>query len=708
MRRNLFAALLASTFLTAPSKAEALPVVGFLAGAFSGGGGFALMFPGMVGGGFVAGVSFAASGLGSLVLRSVISFGLSKLAEDLTRSNSNPAAQAQAQARLTNYAQPITPVEYVFGKVRKGGPLGFTGFANNKRFYAPILAAHRCQGVVEHWMDEEKVSISGSSITSGNPNDLGSIYFKRGSSTQPVVSVLEDNFSEITSAHNFKGLCYAVCSAARPDAAASFSERYPTGRQWVYSPVIEGWDEIWDPRDNTHKYTNNAALVIAKWATSILGTTVNWDEVADEANACDVTVTNKQSVSQPKWTLNGILSDDQDYETQRAQLAVACDAFIYERADGGIGFKVGRWIEPTVNLTAADFYEFEDSSGDWGSNVPNEIACEYIDPDNDWKETVSGAWVEDASSKRIRDVLQTYMVNSHNQAARIAKRVAKVKHAPSKITATMGIIGAELIGQRFFRVIHDESGTDTTYEVGELSRDGSVWRVTAVEATEADFNFNAATEEPEKNEYSSVESTDTVDNIGGVTVVAIEGAAIKINWAAADASLTQQIQLCDGSGLNCQIYDVPTGQRPFQITGLTDGSTYRVRVRNKTIALRVSDWKPDTAVEVDAVQNLVAPALVTDIDLTEDSGDILVDYITPNDANYAGAQIYRADYASAYAGPFSFVDASLVATGYGAANSAQQFLDGSPSAGVYAYWIKSINSSGTASGPTAVETIEIT
>ena len=416
--------LLATTALT-PTPAAAAPVVGFILGAVGATGAAVALG---ISSGVVAGSLFGATFWGAFAVRTVLSIGLAALASSLGPKPSMPPPSA----RMVNFAQPISYAEWAFGRTRKGGPIGFTGFHNLRRYYVPILAAHEIQGVVEHWLDERAVTLNGE--PSQNLSNIapiagyGRINTLTGAPSQTVDAGLDAAFTEITAAHDFKGLSGAVIWAKRPSASA-FTDIYPLNRQWAYAPVIDGNNQIYDPRDDSRKFTNNAALVLAYWLTEVLGRDVDWSDVAVEANASDQLVTNGEGGTQAKWMINGSISDEQEFEDQRAQMAAACDAFVYERADGKVGFKVGRWIEPTVTLTDDDFYALEITEGNWGAGAPNEVAVTYTEPENAWRETPGGTWIEDAAARPIRDAPQLFMVTSNNQAARMAKRIASTNCA---------------------------------------------------------------------------------------------------------------------------------------------------------------------------------------------------------------------------------------------------------------------------------------
>lgn len=715
MRRKLLvAALMASTAMVTPTQAKALPVLGFVQGAASAIFGSAVLGGTVATTGFLTGVSAGALGagfLGTLGGRLLLSVGLSYLSQSLTPRPNIP----EPSATLANFAQPVSYAVTVYGRARLGGPLGFTGFQNStdvvtgtagaKRHYSPIIAAHPCHQIVTHFLDEREVEIDGDGLVTTPP--MAGYYRIRpflGQSGQTADAELVNSFTEITSAHDFAGLTGAHIWAKRP-AQNLFSEIYPTGRQGAWTPVIDGKDTIYDPRTGSAGFTRNAGLIMADWIVNGLGQSVDWDEVEAEADASDVTVTNGDGGTQPKWRIDGRLSDDMEFEDQRAQMAAACDAWMYERADGKVGFKVGRYIEPTITLTEADFLSVEFTEGAWGRNAPTEVAAKYIEPANNWREAPSGAYVIDAGSRQVREEPQLFMVSSHNQAYRLNARIAKVKRPKYQFRGTLGMMGYFLRGHRFIRV--QALGIDEVFEVGELWRnEGGLSFDIAGNSVEAGDFEPGADQEPDRPTFNKVASDDTIAAPTGLAGSAQDGSSILWTWDAQDASLMQQLRIRESGASDWLIVDVPAGQ-DYQITsGLVDGTTYEAQLRNRTSALRSSDWKPDAPINVKAVANSTPPIAHTAFTASLDGSDVDLTFTAPNDPNYFATRIYRALDST------DFDDAALIHTEYGIPSNADGHTDIAPASGDQSYWIVPINESGkpdddgtlpaTASGPETV------
>ncbi|GAA6190897.1 hypothetical protein NBRC116597_08160 [Phaeobacter sp. NW0010-22] len=697
-------AFLGTTALT-PAPVSAAPVVAFVAGSIGVASGTALAASAA----YASGAAFAATAVGSFVVKTIVAVGLSALASSLAPKPSLPPPAA----RMVNFAQPVSYAEFVYGRTRKGGPLGFTGFQNGRRYYVPILAAHPIEGVFEHWLDERTVTLSGeadpdvSNVATAPIAGYGRVDLFEGGSDQSANTGLVSAFEEITNAHDFRGLSGAVIWAARPPQNA-FTEIYPGGRQWAYAPVIDGKNNIFDPRSGARGYTNNAALVIADWVVSILGRGVDWDEVADEADVCDQVVTNADGGTQKRWTLNGTLSDDQTYEDQRAQLAAACDAFIYERTDGKVGFTVGRWIEPDLILDDADFFALELSQGQWGADAPDEISAVYSEPENSWRETPSGTWVEEEKPLPVRDEPQLYMINSHNQAARVIKRIVKTKRAQYQIRATIGIKGYEILGgrgkgraNRFVRVVHKGLGIDQFFEIGELVReDAMTFTLVANSVKKLDFGFDAASEEPKRPSFESVTSDGSVNVPANFTGAAQDGGSLLFIWADQDAAFRQEVRYRE-TGTPYWV-GVSTTQSTDRILvgGLKDGVAYQAQIRNVSAAGTASAWSPDPPIEVGVITDSVAPGDLSGFNLVEQSGNVVLSWLAANDGHYFGARIYRAS------GSTAFADAILIHTEYGVPGDGDDHVDPQPGYAIFSYWAEPINGSGVAGtriGPISVE-----
>lgn len=719
--RLLVGAFLGSTALTAaPARAE--PVSAFVYGFAT------YLSTGVavgagVGGAFAAGAATAQFLTGGFIGQIVLSIGLAAVSQMLMPS---PALPSPSE-RLVNYAQAVSYQERVYGRVRKGGPLCFTGFTKAptptptgdntrpKRHYGVLIAAHSTKGPVTHWLDETEVETNGQGLVitapmkadDDHPSEWhGSIRPYTGKPGQVADAIWRSCFPEITASHDFAGLSYAALYAARSDDSY-FAELYPQGREWTYAPVWDGCDTIYDPRAGARGFTRNLALCLAHELVEYWGREVDWDAVAVEADACDQVVTNGDGGTQPRWRLDGTISDDMEFDAIRAQMIAAGDVFLFERPDGKVGFHVGRWTEPSVILTEKDFLALQISEGqDMGA--ANEFVVRYPEPANKWREAPSGVWVADPEGSRNRREIAGYMVGSHNQAVRIAKRMARTEGARYRLTGTLKASGLKLVGQRFARFDHAELGMSFAIEIGKLTwgADRITFGLEAVSTAAEDFAFVAATEEPARPVYESVVSEDDVEppaSLSGQAVQSTGGsAAIEWEWPEQDRTLRQQLRIREGATDRWRVIEIEPGQDGWITAGLRDRASYDAQLRNLTGLRRGSAWIPAVPITVLAVADLVAPGGLAAFDATGGASQAVIGIDAPNDAQYYATRIYRA------AGGAPFAEAVLVRTEYGLPATSDSWTDQPLAPGVYRYWAEPINASGVAGARSGPATVTVT
>lgn len=673
-------------------------VLGFVQGVVAGLSGSALIGGAIGTAGFMGGI-IASTYIGGTVLgRLALTVGI-----NAAIAAANRPRLPSPQEGMVNRSQPLTYMQRVYGRVRKGGPVGFTGFKVSARHYVVLIAAHRTKGPVAHWLDTFEVSIDGAGeVTTAPVAGYGNIRTYRGLFGQAVDPTLTAAFPEVTSAYDFAQLSYAAIRASKP-AASVMAEVIPNGREWAYAPVWDGWDEIYDPRTDTTGWTNNAALILAHEAI-FHGKAVDWNRVAIEADVADELVSNGDGGTQKRWTLNIALDDNVTWEQARDSLGRAVDAFFYETVLGEVGFYLGRYIEPEITLTDRDFLQVSVFDKDWGLDVVGEAVIRYVEPLHDYQPAPSGDVVVDSGAKRLEDEL--WAIDSHNQACRVGKRQVLAARPRYRVQGTVKLIGYELIGKRFVRLTLANPTVDIVLEIARLIRndDGITFTIEAQSTEASDWAFDALTEEPARPQRSEVESDNAVPAVSGLAGAAVTGtggiAQIEWTWPEQDASLTQVLRMRPSGSTDWQEAPAGEGQSSLIATGLIDGMVYEAQIRNRTASARVGEWS--STIVVTAIANTVAPAALTAFNVTVSGGTTgAVTFGSPNSPNYAATRIWR--------GPTTtFSAATLVRTEYGAPGASDSWNDTGLTAGTYRYWAAPINGSGVQgplSGPITITII---
>ena len=694
-KRLILAALLCGTCW--PSVGRADPVTAFVGGFLNAMGAGTFLASGAVGAwgaGFTAG-SFLT---GTFIGRTIMAVGLNLASAAVMRQR-----MPQPSERLVNFAQPVSHMERIYGRVKKGGPLGLTFRQGEKRHYAVIIAAHSTVGPVEHWLDTRQVTIDSAGIVETSPMDgVGSIRTYTGQPGQAADAQFMAASAQVTAAHDFAGLSYAALWA-KGVGAKKFAKCYPSGREWAYSAVWDGWDQIYDPRSDSYGWTNNAALVIAH-EILFSGRGVDWDNVAEEADVSDQLVINGDGGTQARWTINGTLDDSMDWETVRGALQLACDAWFDESDDGVVRFKVGRFQAPDLILTERDFLALEITENGWGPDVFGQFAVRYVEPLRNWIETPCGAVVFDASGPRYQD--DAFLISNHNQAYRVAHRLGCVARAKYALRGVLKLIGYEVIGRRFVRV--QAFGFDVRVEVSRLVREGGgiTFQFEGRSVTAADF-APSPENEPDRQIYAEIASDDAVPEVVGLTAEVIYGAGgqglISLEWPAQDDSYRQDLRWRSAAAgvPEWQVIELDSDQASYAFSPPQYGVSYDWQIRNVSNAGRISDWAPGTAISITALVNASPPPALQSFSASEVSGDVLLSILSPNSARYAATRFFRAT------GSTSFADAMAIHQEYGAANAADSHTDPAPGVGSHSYWAEPLNSSGVPGPRSGPQTVTI-
>lgn len=695
MKGSFVAALLCTTFL-APTPVRAEPVslfiqgIGLAASGTTAAGISAAVAGGATLAGFNAGV-FLISGIGGALGRLALSAGLSAIAR---RLGPKPRAP-QPSDRMVNFSQAITPVEWVFGQLRKGGVYAVRSFQEPRRYYGVILAAHEIQAIDQWYLDSRQVEVvDGEVTTEPYPDAAMALRGYLGAPGQVADPDFVAAIPEWTTAHDMKGLAWVAAGLDRPPAK-KFSDIMgnspPTGP--AVTPVIQG-ALVYDPRTDTTGYSNNAALVWAAIIENRLGEgSVDWGAVAIEADAADVLIADRNGVQRRKWTLNVVFSDDADYATLLEPIILACDGKSYETPEGKVGFYVGRYIEPDIALTDDDLRTVSWGINDFGQDPFTEFVAEYTEPANEWLEAASATIVTDPDARVNRSRVDMTMANNHNQAYRALHRVAKSTRAEYTMRAEVGLIGLELMTKRFVRV--QAIGLDFVAEIADwqAGKDDASFVLELVSVQESDFD--PAITEPAPPPRNEVSNDNTVPAPSGLAGSAIAGPGIEWTWNLQPENLLQEFRFRRVGATDWQpIVTITDGATDIITSGLVDGESYQAELRNITSSRRPSEWIASAAVQ--AVANSTAPAPVVGFAATLDGSDIDLTWTNANDDNHAATRLYRAVDST------DFADALLLDTVFGGPNIAQAYSDASLSVGNYVYWAASINGSGvegTLAGP---------
>lgn len=257
-----------------------------------------------------------------------------------------------SQGLLVNQKDPISPHEFVYGQIRKGGAVTYyeTTGADNKFLHQIItVAGHEVEELGNIYINDEVVTLDGDGFVTSSPwNSKIRIKKHTGSDSQTVDSTLLSESSQIDA--NFRGQGVAYLYVRYEYDRDVFANGIP-----VITTVVKG-KKVYDPRTATTAYSNNAALCVRDYLTSAYGlsdTDIDDTVFSAAANVCDENVNLSGGGTEKKYTINGVARGDATHGDVLDDMMSACAGTLFWGA-GNWKLTVGDYVAPTKNLTADD------------------------------------------------------------------------------------------------------------------------------------------------------------------------------------------------------------------------------------------------------------------------------------------------------------------------------------------------------------------
>lgn len=254
---------------------------------------------------------------------------------------------------LVNQKDPISPFDFVYGEVRKGGTVSYyeTTPAGENQFLHQIivLAGHQVEAIDSIYINDEVVSLDASGFVTSSPwNSKIRVKKHLGADDQLVDADLLAESAQITADFRGRGLAYIYVRYEYDQEV--FANGLP-----LITAVVRG-KRVYDPRSDTTGYSNNAALVVRDYIASAYGMNDNQIDEFDfaaAANICDENVSLATGGSEKRYTINGVSRADQAHGDVLQSMMTACAGSLFWGA-GKWKLKVGDYVAPTKVLTLDD------------------------------------------------------------------------------------------------------------------------------------------------------------------------------------------------------------------------------------------------------------------------------------------------------------------------------------------------------------------
>lgn len=486
--------------------------------------------------------------------------------------------------------------------------------------------------------------------------------------------------------------------------------------------IIGDFSRIYDPRDPAQDVNDSAtwggsgsnpALLWAWWRVNPRGrgrpvTEINWDLVADAADACDGTVLDRTGTPIPRYRCGVAFPDSRPrHECESEILRTMCAFVAYD--DQGRAYPVaGVYEAPTLTFYGnRDVLDYQTQIIEDGEAALDGVIVEYISPEHGWTRQRSAPWVNtayyDGAAEPNYQVIQALGCQNHNQAVRIAKDHGLRVGAVKKAALTTGLRGMLATTRRNVTLDIDAefSGDFEIATPVQESADGQSFAFAVVPMQTDRFDLGVGEEGLPPQITPSLDVDDDLEAATNVVVSAVQvatssGSAVRIEATfdapvRVDREFVFRISL-DGSGIY-EDMTVDMDELRAWSAIVSDGDDYLVQWQTTTAGGRASAWSAGDVVT--ATADATAPAALAAASAAGAVGQAVIDWTTANDVHQATVRVYRG-------ATTTFGAASVVTTIVAAANSSGSYTDSGLAPGTYYFWAEPRNGSGvpgTATGP---------
>jgi hypothetical protein len=310
------------------------------------------------------GLSLALAGalsVSATVASAVIATGLSLIAGLAMQAIAGKPSTAGSTSSPQTFRQSITNARILYGRRRAGGVIVFfhprTVGKKFYRYFVVAITGHRCKGIVQFMLNDEVVSVDGSGkVTSGPYANAAWLWFERGDENAAANSTFTSECApKWTTAHRGRGVSKLYAKFEMTDAVVGAG--FPN-----MTVIVDGKDDIRDPRTGVVGFTRNAIAVFYDWMRMPReegGFGAYADEMPDDAwlsaqaNVCDEQVPLRAGGSEERYAFDSLIEVGSAPADIR-QTFVTCCAGTYTYSGGRHLMRPGYWVPVTATLDEDD------------------------------------------------------------------------------------------------------------------------------------------------------------------------------------------------------------------------------------------------------------------------------------------------------------------------------------------------------------------
>lgn len=625
----------------------------------------------------VSGVTLTAIGLvtGNPVALSLGSFQLNQVGSDVPRpATASTSIKTPRPPRVSAYGVSKLEMAYVLYETATNGHAVDVGAVHEGRM----------DGVVQLYLSDDKVTVSGAYVQSGADGRYGNdnirLLYTDGSAPGTWFNQVGAIVPDWTSNHRGDGVVM-LAMIAKNVKQENYLKFYPNGAptasmvaRWQRCPDLRASDPLseagwtWTenpirqlahyllvrecpqptvPATDSSYAASLAALRLAYWNAKIAPTLAYWQAAQD---VCDEAVPLKSGGTEARYRSCVAHSHTDTHKQVRGALLATCDGWMAPRADGALVVYAGKVYTPTVSIGPEHITGFEwNGVGVDDDKAINEFVCSYVSAEHDYASVETDAWIDEDDIAERGQLLSSTLdlpVPSHGQIRRLAKREMARRNAVYRGSITTNVAGRMVRGHRFINlrlVVAGRTYFDGVAEITALTRNidsGGVtfswvaasanvdaWNPTTEEGNPAATGDRVAGEPLDTPTITSaVAAYDTVsDNGSGVRVtITAEGLnRADVTWYA------RWRKVGDSAWSTDSYPDIDAGASVVLLTGFvpTNGAV-EVEVAYGTGDGRLSAWS--TAVTASTATDATPPDAATGVTLVNwsDSLDLSTAAIT--------------------------------------------------------------------------------
>jgi hypothetical protein len=397
-------------------------------------------------GALLGALSITASATAMAVTTALVATGLAFAAGIAMRVLGLTTGAPRAQiGPPTVFRQSIANSFIVYGKRRVGGLMVFfhsrKSGSTHYRYFVIAVAGHRCQGVIDWMLGDEIVTVTGSDlVTTGPYANKAWLWFQNGDASETAnATFVSECGGKWTTDHKGNGVAAIYAKFEMTDDAVQAGLPNITA-------VIEGKDDILDPRDDTTGYTRNAVLIFNDWMKMPReegGFGAYADEIpSDEFISANANVCDEEVEGEPRYAIDAVITTGAAPSEVRDALIVNC-AGTYAYSGGKYLMRPGYWVPSTETFTEADAAgPFQVSAFLPGDQMANEVQGTYISAADGYQGMPLATQTTDPAPSDIRqlDVDLAFTTNKH-QGERVLRIMLGRAQCEKQVTLPLNIVG---------------------------------------------------------------------------------------------------------------------------------------------------------------------------------------------------------------------------------------------------------------------------